>query len=46
MTTSSITHNFVISNPESVQRFISAIEESEKDRSPKRPLPGRELTDP
>lgn len=46
MATSSITHNFVISNPESVQRFISAIEESEKDRSPKRPLPGRELTDP
>lgn len=46
MATSSITHNFVISNPESVQRFISAIEEAEKDRSPKRPLPGRELTDP
>ena len=45
MATSSITHNFVISNPESVRRFVSAIEEAEYDRTPKRTLPGRQLTD-
>lgn len=41
MATSSITHNFVISNPESVKRFVAAIEEAEYDRT----LPGRQLTD-
>lgn len=41
MATSSITHSFVISNPKSVQRFISALEESEQDRTPKQLLPGR-----
>lgn len=46
MATSSITHSFVISNPKSVQRFISALEESEQDRTPKHLLPGRELTNP
>lgn len=46
MATSSVTHNFVISNPESVKRFISALEESEQDRTPKLKLPGRQLTDP
>ncbi len=46
MATSSITHNFVISGPERVQRFIDAIEASEKDRPPKRDLPFKELTDP
>ncbi len=45
MATLSITHNFVISNPESVQRFVAAIEEAEYDRTPKRTLPGRQLTD-
>lgn len=45
MATSSITHNFVISNPESVKRFVAAIEEAESDRTPKRALPGRQLTD-
>lgn len=45
MATSSITHNFVISNPESVERFITAIEEAESDRTPKQSLPGRQLTD-
>ena len=45
MATSSITHNFVISNPESVERFVAAIEEAEYDRTPKRTLPGRQLTD-
>lgn len=46
MATSSITHSFVISNPKSVQRFISALEESEQDRTPKQLLPGCELTNP
>lgn len=46
MATSSITHNFVISNPESVKRFIAALDASERDRSPKQSLPGRQLTDP
>ena len=45
MATSSITHNFVISNPRSVKRFIKAISEAENDRSPEQTLPGRELTD-
>ena len=45
MATSSITHNFVISNPESVKRFIAAVEEAEYDRLPERPIPGRQLTD-
>lgn len=45
MATSSITHNFVISSPESVKRFVAAIEEAEYDRTPKRTLPGRQLTD-
>ncbi len=39
MATSSITHNFVISNPESVKRFVAAIEEAEYDRTPKRTHP-------
>lgn len=46
MATSSITHSFVISNPESVKRFLAALDESEHDRSPERELPGRQLTDP
>lgn len=48
MATSSVTHNFVITKPESIQRFIEAIEasERERDRIPKRTLPGRLLTDP
>jgi hypothetical protein len=45
MATSSITHNFVISNPESVERFVAAIDESERDPKPSHELPGRELTD-
>lgn len=45
MATSSITHNFVVSDPESVKRFIQAIEEAEYDRAPKQTLPGRQLTD-
>ena len=41
MATSSITHNFVISNPNSVKLFIAAIDEADRDRTPKQTLPGR-----
>ena len=34
MATSSITHNFVISNPNSVKHFIAAIDEADRDRTP------------
>ena len=46
MATSSITHNFVVSKPNSVKCFVSAIEEADRDRSPKRIIPGRQLTNP
>lgn len=46
MATSSITHNFVISDPESVKRFIKALDEADRDRTPVPDPPGRELTDP
>lgn len=46
MPTSSITHNFILSNPNSINRFVQAIEESDRDRTPKEKLPGRQLTDP
>ncbi|CAI3257787.1 hypothetical protein CIRMBP1271_00145 [Enterococcus cecorum] len=46
MLTSSITHNFILSNPNSINRFVQAIEESDRDRTPKEKLPGRQLTDP
>ena len=46
MATSSITHNFVISNPNSVKHFIAAIDEADRDRTPKQTLPGRQLTNP
>jgi hypothetical protein len=42
----SITHNFVISNPNSVKFFIAAIDEADRDRKPKQTLPGRQLTNP
>lgn len=45
MATSSITHNFVLCSRESVEGFIRAIEEAEKDRPITRPLQGRLLTD-
>ena len=45
MATSSITHNFVISDPESVERFVAAIEESQHNPVSKQTLPGRQLTD-
>ena len=46
MATSSITHNFVISNPNSVKHFIAAIDEADRDRTPNQTLPGRQLTNP
>ena len=46
MLTSSITHHFVLSNPNSINSFVQAIEESDRDRTPKQKLPGRQLTDP
>lgn len=46
MATSSITHNFTISNPQSAERFISAIDEADSDRRSKHVLPGRQLTNP
>ncbi|CAI3415312.1 hypothetical protein [Enterococcus cecorum] len=45
MPASSITHNFVISNPKSINRFVKAIEESDRDRTPKEKFPGHQLTD-
>ena len=46
MASSSITHNFVISNPDSVKRFVEAIDEADSDRTPKQTLPGRQLKNP
>ncbi|CDA69606.1 putative uncharacterized protein [Clostridium sp. CAG:510] len=46
MATSSITHNFVVSNPNSVKRFVAALDEADHDRTPKQILPGRQLTNP
>lgn len=45
MPTSSITHNFVISDPDAVERFVNAIDESMRDPTPRQTLPGRQLTD-
>lgn len=45
MATSSITHNFVLSDRKSIEGFIRAIEEAENDRPVARPLQGRLLTD-
>lgn len=49
MAASSVTHNFVISDSKSVKRFVAAIDEADRDRTPKQikqTLPGRQLTDP
>ena len=45
MATSSVTHSFVITKTESIKRFVKALDEADKDRSPKHKLPGRELRD-
>ncbi|RHQ14238.1 hypothetical protein DW974_15175 [Lachnospiraceae bacterium AM48-27BH] len=46
MATSSITHDFTISGPENVKRFISALDEAEFDRSRQQHFSGQYLTDP
>lgn len=47
MATSSITHNFVISTPQGVEQFVSAVEAAEKEAPRKRNAPkGRLLTSP
>ena len=33
LATSSITHNFVISDPAAIERFVQAIEESEREKA-------------
>ena len=45
MAASSITHNFVVSTPDSVERFVTALDKAEQDRIPNQILPGRQLTD-
>lgn len=45
MATSSITHNFVLSDRESIARFIEAVELSELDEPKPRIAHGRLLTD-
>ena len=45
MATSSITHNFVLSDRDSVERFIEAIELSERDEPRPHITHGRLLTD-
>ena len=35
-----------VSNPNSVKRFVAAIDEADRDRTPKQTLPGRQLTNP
>ncbi|MDZ5440979.1 hypothetical protein U1329_10860 [Enterococcus cecorum] len=45
MLTSSITHHFVLSNPNSINSFVQAIEESDRDCTPKEKLLGPQLTD-
>ncbi|MBO6178782.1 MAG: hypothetical protein J6O04_06390 [Selenomonadaceae bacterium] len=48
MATSSITHNFFITDPAAVERFVKALDEAEEEkrnRKPKKPV-GRELTNP
>lgn len=45
MATSSITHNFVVSTPDSVERFVTALDKAEQDPIPNQVLPGRQLTD-
>ena len=46
MATSSITHNFFITDSENAQRFVQALDEAEKDQATRLPLPGKMLTDP
>lgn len=45
MATSSITHNFVITDQESAARFIEALDEAERCRTEPEPSKGKLLTD-
>ena len=45
MATSSITHNFVITDTESAARFINALDEAEHDRIKPEHSKGKLLTD-
>ena len=46
MATSSITHNFFITDPKAAERFVQALEESEKEAKHRKPVEpaGRQLT--
>lgn len=46
MATSSLTHNFVISDPDAAERFVAALEASEPYRTPIRAARINEITDP
>ena len=48
MATSSITHNFFITDPKAAERFVQALEESEEEAKHRKPVepPGRILTEP
>lgn len=48
MAMSSITHNFFITDPKAVERFVQALEESEEEAKHRKPVEpvGRELTEP
>ncbi|MBO6291165.1 MAG: hypothetical protein J6N51_02735 [Selenomonas sp.] len=48
MATSSITHNFFITDPKAAERFVLALEESEEEAKHRKPVepPGRILTEP
>ncbi len=45
LATSSIMHNFVITDTESAVRFINALDEAEQDRTERQPSIGKLLTD-
>ena len=47
MATSSITHNFFITDPKAAERFVQALEEAEEEAKHRRPVEpiGRELTE-
>ncbi|MBQ1510298.1 MAG: hypothetical protein IIZ54_05335 [Selenomonadaceae bacterium] len=48
MATSSITHNFFITDPKAAERFVQALEESEEEAKHREPVepPGKILTEP
>ena len=46
MATSSITHNFVITDEKAVKRFIKALDEADRNRVPNPKVSGHLVTDP